>query len=127
MTTHSAVAVDHDWIVRIERGPDWLFVRLAQPEHPHVGCQVAERVWTALQYHMLRRVVLELDELPVLKSELLRELVLLHRRVQAGGGLLRLSGLNEANQAVLATCRLDERFPRYRQRHDAVMGVAHES
>lgn len=122
MTTQHAVG----WIERIERGPDWLFVRVRMPDRSeHAGCQLADRVWTAMQYHMQRRVVLELDELPILRSELIRELVLLHRRVQASGGLLRLAGVSENNQQVLELCRLAERFPRYRDRHDAVMANSH--
>lgn len=112
------------WIDRIERGPDWLFVHLRLPDRTEcAACQVAERVWTAMQYHMQRRVVLELDELPVLRSELIRELVLLNRRIQSNGGLLRLAGVSDDNQHVLELCRLGERFPRYRDRHDAVMAT----
>lgn len=112
------------WIHQIERGPDWLFVRVRPPEARTFGCQLAEPVWTAMQYQMLRRVVLELDDTPVLFSELLRELVLLHKRVVANGGLLRLSGVSESNQRVLEICRLAERFPAYADRHAAVMGDA---
>lgn len=112
------------WIDRIERGPDWLFVRLRLPDRAESpGCQVAERVWTAMQYHMQRRVVLELDELPILRSELIRELILLYRRIQSNGGMLRLAGVSDDNQHVLELCRLGERFPRYRDRHDAVMAT----
>ena len=120
MTTQTVAG----WIDRIERGPDWLFVRVRMPDRSEpAGCQLADRVWTAMQYHMQRRVVLELDELPALRSELIRELVLLQRRVQDNGGILRLSGVSDNNQHVLELCRLAERFPRYRDRHDAVMAM----
>src|SRR5262245_20928775 len=117
MTTQTV----ESWIGRIEQGPDWLFVRLRVPDRmEEVGCQIAEPVWRAMQYHVMRRVVLEMDDVQYIRSELIRELVLLHRRVQASGGLLRLSGLSDANQQVLEICRLADRFPRYRDRLDAV-------
>ena len=111
------------WTSELERGPDWLFVRL---HAPHGGdpreAEIADRLWKLLEQQFSRRIVLELDDLPVLRSALIGEIVRLHKRVAAQGGLMRICGLSDANQEVLRTCRLDSRFPQYRNREEAVMG-----
>lgn len=117
-------SISEAWISRVERGPDWLFVRLRTPDQPSAtGCAVAEPVWRAMQDHVLRRVVLELDEVSLLRSELIRELILLLKRVELNGGLLRLAGMSDHHQQVLELCRLADRFPRYPDRHAAVMAT----
>lgn len=111
------------WSADVERGPDWLIVRL----HPSAACDtetfpMAEYVWDLMRQHFATRLVLELDELPLLRSSLIGQLVLLHKRVHSQGGVLRLASLSDSNQSVLAMMRLDDRFPRYRNRHEAIAG-----
>ncbi len=73
--------------------------------------------------HLVNRVVLELDEVEQLNSTLLGQLVLLHKRVHANGGIMRLSGLRQDSQQVLRMFQLEDRFPRYVLRCDAVRGT----
>jgi anti-anti-sigma factor len=111
------------WSMELDRGPDWLFVRLKPP--PGIsGMEVnlAETVWENLEQSFTHRLVLELDELTLMRSWVIGEIVKLHKRVVAHDGLMRLCGLSDANQGVLKMCRLDDRFPQYRNRNDAVMG-----
>ena len=111
------------WTMDLDRGPDWLFVRLRQPKHPTtLEVELAEPVWDALEQAFSYRLVLELEELQLMRSWTIGELVKLHKRITAHGGTMRLSGLSDANQSVLRMCRLDGCFPQYRDRHDAVMG-----
>jgi anti-anti-sigma factor len=84
--------------------------------------QFAEAIWEMLETQFTRRVVLEVDELRALPSWLVGQLVKLHKRVHSSGGMLRLCGLSDTNQAVLQTSRLDDRFPQYRDRREALMG-----
>ena len=113
------------WVSDVSRGPDWLFVRVDTPPKQDGG-HLAEDVVGMMQRHFLHRVVLEMEEIDRLPSELVGELVLLHKRVSAEGGMMRLSGLSDANQQVLRISRLDSRFPQYRSRMDAVMGHRRE-
>jgi anti-anti-sigma factor len=107
----------------VERGPDCVFVRLHAPERvAGDGHEMAEVVWNTMQQHLARRVVLEMDELKLLHSRLIGELVLLHKKICSNGGTLRVCGLSEANQEALRATRLDNRVPCYRNRIDAVMG-----
>jgi anti-anti-sigma factor len=111
------------WSVEVERGPDWLFVRLRGVEFgADASVSLAEEIWRMLEQEFTRRLVLEMQDVSVLPSELIAELVRLHKRISAHGGLMRLSGLSEANQKVLQQCRLADRFPQFANRPDAVMG-----
>jgi len=111
------------WSVHVDRGPDWVFVRLSDAgtdaiDHP----PLAEMLWGLLRRHSAHRLVVELDEIGLLRSFLIGQLVLLHKRIHATGGLMRLSGASDQIADVLRTLRLDGRFPPYRTRADAVQG-----
>jgi anti-sigma B factor antagonist len=115
--------VAHEWSVEIDRGPDWMFLRLQPPRNGDTGeIPLAEMIWEKLEQSFCYRAVLELENVKFLRSWLVGELVRLHKRIAAHGGMLRLSGLSPANQDVLRICRLDDHFPAYRNRTDAVMG-----
>ena len=111
------------WAVEVERGPDWLFVRLHGPS-PGGGepVDLAKKLWAMMEKHFTYRLVLELENLPILPSYLIGQLVLLHKRIHKHDGLLRLCGLSKENREVLRACRLHERLPHYRNREDAVVG-----
>lgn len=112
-----------EWTTEIERGPDWLFIRLRPPHEGDTHeIPLAEMIWQKLEQSFCYRVVLELDDVKFLRSWMLGELVRLHKRVTLQGGMLRLCGLSPTSQSVLRICRLDDRFPAYRNRTDAVMG-----
>ena len=109
--------------LEVERGPDWLFVRprfsagVATDEF-----DLAEEIWHLLEQHFTRRLVLELDRLSYLNSQMLGQLVRLHKRIVAEGGLMRVCGLSSTNQDVLDQCHLTGRLACYSNRSDAVMG-----
>jgi anti-anti-sigma factor len=112
-----------EWTMDIDRGPDWLFIRLQPPHHGDTGeIALAEMIWQKLEQCFCNRVVLEMDGVDFLRSWMIGELVRLHKRVTANGGMLRISGLSREAEAVLRICRLGDRFPNYRNRTDAVMG-----
>ena len=109
-------------MLEVERGPDWLFVRLAAPVDIETDASsMAESIWSVVQQHFVYRVVLECDQLTMLNSGLIAQLVGLHRRLQKQGGILRLCGLSDINQQLLKSCRLDGLFPQFRSRSQAVL------
>ena len=111
------------WELDVERGPNWLFVKVKGPKEANGDAfSLAERVWTLLQEHLADRLILELDDVGLFNSSLLGQLVLLHKRIGSHGGVMRLCGLSPHNQAVLHCCRLDERFSCYPTREEAVRG-----
>ena len=107
----------------VERGPDWLLVRVANldtadPDAPPLG----ERIWRLLQQHFTYRLVLELDQVRLLTSRLIAQLVQLHRRIEEHSGVMRVCGLSPQNCQVLHTCHLDDRLTPYHDRQSAIMG-----
>ena len=118
-----SVQIANGMLVDIDRGPDWYFVRLHRSNVSAIG--FAEAVYDLITREWCQRVIIELDELPILKSELVGQLVLLHKRLYTEGGAVRLCGASDDTQAVLKQSRLDDRFPQYANRVDAVMGRRH--
>jgi anti-anti-sigma factor len=109
--------------LEVERGPDCLFVRVADLDPTEIEtCPLAERVWAVLRQHFTYRLVLELDQIRLLSSRLVAQLVQLHRRIEEHGGVLRLCGLSPHNRQVLRTCRLEHRLMPYQDRQEAIMG-----
>lgn len=116
------LGVSSGWLIDVERGPDWLFVRFGAPAD--ADCDVsslADSIWSVVQQHFVYRVVLECDQLDLVDSAMIAQLIGLHRRLQKQGGVLRLSGLSDRNQEMLRACRLDGLFPQFRDRSQAVL------
>lgn len=111
------------WQYDLERGPECLFVRLRTDEqHADAEPPLAGQLWSALDEHMIYRLVLELDQIELLRSYLIGQLLLLGRRLHAHGGMLRLCGLSANNRLALATLQLEDHLPTYNNRFDAVVG-----
>ena len=111
------------WAVDADRVDDWLFLKIRKTD-PNASDEppLAEQVWTICQQHAIAHVVLEMDEIALLFSYLVGQLVLLHKRVTVRGGRMRLCGLSPHNQDVLQIARLSDRFPPYRTREEAMLG-----
>lgn len=109
--------------LEVDRGPDWLLVRIrdfqVDPGNPP---PLADELWAMAQKHFIYRIVLELDQVKVLNSYLIGQLIQLYRRIREHDGVLRLCGLSPYNRRVLHGCALDDRFPAYENRVEAVLG-----
>jgi anti-anti-sigma factor len=112
--------VSGDWGVEVDRGPDWLFLRLRPGKHEPEG--VADKLWSLADRHFIYRLVLEMNEVDMLPSRLMGQLVMLQKRVLQRDGALRLCGLTDDCAQALHFCRLDAALPSYDCREDAVMG-----
>ncbi len=109
----------------VDRGPDWLLVRVRKlEEDPVAASDFAERLWQLLEQHFTYRLMLELDQVVLLNSSLIGQLIQLHKRIREHDGILRLCGLSSQNRSVLHTCALDDRFRSYDSRVEAIMGEA---
>jgi anti-anti-sigma factor len=85
---------------------------------------LAELIWGLMQQHLTHRLVLELDQVPLLNSFLLEQLRQLYRKIYEHDGVMRLCGLSPYNRRVLHACRLDESFQPYHDRQEAVLGYS---
>jgi anti-anti-sigma regulatory factor len=118
------LALTAGWEVDVERGPDWLFVRPHPPQGNYFedASELAQQLWDLLQQGFQNRLVVELDELVILPSHLIGQLMLLHKRVASSGGVMRISGLSPNCAEVLRINRLTDRLYPYRDRAEAIMG-----
>ena len=105
------LAIAPGWELKVDRGPGWLWVKIERPEAYCVDTPpLAGEVWTQLERHFVYRLVLELDDVEILDSYLIGQLVLLDKRIREHGGLLRLTGLSPLNREVLRPSGDGQRF-----------------
>lgn len=107
----------------VDRGPNWLFVKLRPDgKSPVVVPQIADKLWSIASRHFIYRLVLELDELESLPAGLMSQLVMLQERLAQCGGALRLCGLSTDCEETLHGYQLDTALPNHASRAEAVMG-----
>ncbi len=118
-------AIAPGWDLDVDRGPGWLLTRIKCPaalaDH---APPLADAIWDLMCRHFAYRVVIELDEIPVLDSHLVGQLVKLFKRIREHDGVMRLCGLSAYNLQVLRTCRLEDHFAPYEDRREAVMACS---
>jgi anti-anti-sigma factor len=112
--------VCEDWGVDVDRGPDWLFVKLRPGTQDPGG--IADKLWNLADRHFVYRLVLEMDQLDAMPSGLMGQLVTLQKRVLQRRGALRLCGLSDECAEAIQFCRLEKALPNYDCREDAVLG-----
>lgn len=115
------IATVCDWDFEIERGPNWLFIRVEAPAAP--ACEMpslADAIRAILAQHCTSRVVLELEQLGELGRELVEQLLALEQWIRAEGGLLRLCGLPPQNAMTFQCLGLHGLLPMYANRREAV-------
>ena len=110
------------WELEVDRGPDWLFVKVRVPKrYRGDDPPLADLVWEQLQQHFIYRLALELDDVPLMHSYLLGQLLVLRKRILEHDGVMRVCGLSPLNRSVLETHGLDHQIPSYCDRNEAVM------
>jgi len=116
-------AVALGWDLDVDRGPDWLIVKIPGSEVDAAAePSLSAAIWDLLQRHFTYRVVLELDQVELLNSYLVGQLVQLYKLIRQRDGVMRVCGLSPYNRRVLHACRLDESLTPFRDREEAVLG-----
>ncbi len=110
----------HVRVQEVDRGPNWLFVRLSQ-EQVDEPQELVEELRDICARHFVYRLVLELDRLDSFSQKLGCRLAELDDRLAARGGALRLCGMNSRCEAMLNECRLSRPLHNHIDRHDAVL------
>ncbi|HEY4760449.1 MAG TPA: STAS domain-containing protein [Thermoguttaceae bacterium] len=119
------LAIAPGWELDVERGPDWLFLKIQNKEaYNETSPPLAERIWDMMQQHLTSRLVLDLSQIPLLNSYLIGQLIKLYKQICEHDGVMRLCGLSSYNRRVLHTCHLEDRFQLYHDRREAVMGYS---
>ena len=107
----------------VDRGPDWLWIRVRSLETgSSPAASLAEQLTELVEKHFIYRVVLELHRVPELSSQLIGELVELDRHIQKHDGVLRVCGLSPEGRAMLEMCGLDDLCLAYKTREEAILG-----
>lgn len=108
--------------LRVERGPDWLFIRL--DGEAAGGRSFADAVWGVLRENLTNRVVLELESVEAIDDRLVSEISRLGQRVRADGGLIRICGLSDENLSRLRASPAAPEVPHFKSRTDAVLAAS---
>jgi hypothetical protein len=109
--------------LNVDRGPNWLFVKLRTKSSSHVAVpHFADKLWSIASRHFIYRLVLELEELDELPSGMMSQLVLLQERLSQCGGALRICGLSAECETALESFHLSKALPNHASREEAVMG-----
>jgi hypothetical protein len=109
--------------LNVDRGPNWLFVRLRTKRRSQVEVpQFAEKLWSIASRHFIYRLVLELDELDEMPNGMMGQLVLLQERLAQCGGALRICGLSPECEEKLHSYHLESALQNHATREEAVMG-----
>jgi hypothetical protein len=107
--------------LEVERGPDWLFVRVAgQAAGP--ADDLTTSVWETIREHGASRVILELDRVETVDEALGGVIGELGTRVRDAGGLIRICGLSEPGLSRLRRVAAAASVPHFGSRSDAVGG-----
>lgn len=109
--------------IRVERGPDWLFVALDQPAVSR--SDLADGVCRLVRASMAHRVVLELDGVDAVDDRLAAAIGLIGERVREDGGLVRICGLSDDNLTRLQAVSAAATVPHFGSRAEAVGGHEH--
>jgi hypothetical protein len=111
-----------DWGVAVERGPDWLFLRLQEDGDAAdgEGRPQAERLWGMIRANRAHRVVLELDRVDSMDDTLINAIADVGTRMRGDGGFVRVCGLSEPNLERLRSSGRAEGLPHFKSRTAAV-------
>jgi anti-anti-sigma regulatory factor len=111
------------WELDVERGPDWLLVKVRSPHRQHRDLPpLSELLWSVLEQHFIYRLVLELDQIRATDAPVVDELLKLHDRIATHGGVMRICGLSPENRQLLAERQASDRFVPYQNRQEALPG-----
>lgn len=109
------------WELAVQRGPDWVCVHVQSDADAAVDePPLADRLWALLEQHSTYRLLLDLDDVDEIDDYLIGELLQVHHRVRARGGVMRLCSTTGQHGFALRARGLDDLFVLYRSRDEAM-------
>ncbi|TWT85829.1 hypothetical protein Pla123a_06360 [Posidoniimonas polymericola] len=107
---------------RIDRGPNWLFVRLPDLKSDAATDHLVDEMWEICSRHFTYRLVVELDDLKKMPKPLTAQLDELRDKLHAQGGSLRLCGANSDCEQTLSGAHFAMPLRSHASRSAAVQG-----
>jgi len=117
--------VSAGWDLDVDRGPNWLFVRINGADRNAARIRpLAEELRALLEEHLINRIVVEVNVPGLPLRSVFRQLAILAQWLDDHHGVIRLCGQTASCKDALRRCGLSGRIPLYRNRVDAVFGRA---
>ena len=111
------------WKTELDRGPDWLFVKLYGPNGNCADATgMAESLGMMMQQELKGRLLLEMEEVYEMPQDFVEELILLRDELEKQGSMLRLCGMAIEHEVILGRHDPSRRLTPFRDREEAVMG-----
>lgn len=108
--------------LNVDRGPNWLFVKLRDKQASRAAVpHIADKLWSISTRHFIYRLVVELDELEEVPPAWMDELAELQQRLTECGGALRLCGMSPECEETVSN-QLDGTLTNHATRAAAVLG-----
>lgn len=112
---------------RVDRGPNWLFIKL-DPAHavthsPAEARRWVDKMWDICTRHFTYRLVVELDDLEDMSDDLVMHLKGLSDRLAEHGGALRVCGARSKCERKLAGNHFGFALRNHQNRAAAVLGA----
>jgi len=115
-----AAARPADWDIAVDRGPDWLFLRLERGGPHGAECPLADRLMQIIRVNHAHRVVVEFDGIDPLDDAILDAIAVVGSQVRDHGGLIRVCGLSAGGVRRLESSDQAGDLPHFESRSAAV-------
>jgi len=111
------------WKTELDRGPDWLFVKLYGPNGDEADAKgMANSLYLMMEQEFKGRLLLELEHLYDIPQDFVDELIQLREKMEKQGNTLRLCGMAAEHQSVLQQHDPILYHTHYHDREEAVLG-----
>jgi anti-anti-sigma regulatory factor len=108
------------WGIAVERGPDWLFLRLERGSGQGGQRPLADQLMQLIRVNHAHRVVVEFDGVDPLDDALVDAIAVVGSRVRDDGGLIRVCGLSAGGVRRLESSDQAGDIPHFESRSAAV-------
>lgn len=115
-----ASAESGGWDIAVDRGPDWLFLRLERGGTTGAERPLADRLMQIIRVNHAHRVVVEFDGVDPLDDAILDAIAVVGSQVRDHGGLIRVCGLSAGGARRLESSDQAGDLPHFESRSAAV-------
>ncbi len=97
-----------------------LDIAITRAKGPDITSQLAERLFEIIAASQLRQIVLDLNGIPFITSDIIGQLIMLHKKCVANQRQLKLCGVTADNRMALDVVRFDTLVEMYDRKPQAI-------